>query len=412
MTEKKLSIQSSIFWNTVGSMFYLACQWLITVLVVRLSGVETAGILSLCMSVCNIWYCIAVYGMRNFQVSDTLNRYSHGSYIFSRLISCGIAGIGCLLYTLAMPYDLITTICILLYFLYKCSESVFDVYAGIFQKSWRLDLAGKSLLLRGVLTIGSFCILLPVTDNLPVTLAGMAVVCLTAILLYDIPKARKIASVKLDCRIPEVKHLFIECFPLVVYTFLSTAIGSIPKLFLERISGSYDLGVYSSVATPTLIIQMGATYIFNPFVTLFAERYTQKDYHGFLSILKKCTLAVFGIAIAGVLGGKLLGVWGLNLLYGPEIAAYVKLLITLILCTILTAFSWLLCGVLTATRQFRGLVIANILAVISSIIFSPVLEKYFSMQGASMALALATILEIIVLLIYLGKDLRAIKKHA
>ena len=157
---------------------------------------------------------------------------------------------------------------------------------------------------------------------------------------------------------------------------------------------------------------MGATYIFNPFVTLFAERYTQKDYHGFLSILKKCTLAVFGIAIAGVLGGKLLGVWGLNLLYGPEIAAYVKLLIPLILCTILTAFSWLLCGVLTATRQFRGLVIANILAVISSIIFSPVLEKYFSMQGASMALALATILEIIVLLIYLGKDLRAIKKHA
>ena len=117
MTEKKLSIQSSIFWNTVGSMFYLACQWLITVLVVRLSGVETAGILSLCMSVCNIWYCIAVYGMRNFQVSDTLNRYSHGSYIFSRLISCGIAGIGCLLYTLAMPYNLITTICILLYFL-------------------------------------------------------------------------------------------------------------------------------------------------------------------------------------------------------------------------------------------------------------------------------------------------------
>lgn len=410
MSEKKLSIQSSILWNTVGSMFYLACQWLITVLVVRLSGVETAGILSLSMSVCNIWYCIAVYGMRNFQVSDTLNHYSNGSYIFSRVISCSIAGLGCIIYTFIMPYNLVTTTCVLFYFLYKCSEAFFDVYAGIFQKSWRLDLAGKSLLLRGILTIGSFCILLVATNNLPITLAGMAIICLTAILLYDIPQARKITSVKLDCRIPEVKNLFIECFPLVVYTFLSTAIGSIPKLFLERIAGSYDLGIYSSVATPTLIIQMGATYIFNPFVTLFAERYTQKDYHGFLSILKKCALSVLGIAVVGVIGGKVFGSFGLRILYGTEIAAYVKLLIPLILCTILTAFSWLLCGILTATHQFRGLVIANIIAVVASVLFSPMLEKRFSMQGASLALALATILEVLVLLFYLSKDLKAIKK--
>lgn len=410
MSEKKLSIQSSIFWNTAGSMFYLACQWLITVLVVRLSGVETAGILSLSMSVCNIWYCIAVYGMRNFQVSDTLNHYSNGSYIFSRVLSCSVAGLGCLIYTLFMPYDFVTTLCILLYFVYKCSEALFDVYAGIFQKSWRLDLAGKSLLLRGVLTIGSFCFLLIVTNSLPVTLAGMAAICLIAILLYDIPQARKIASIRLDLRIGEVRHLFIECFPLVVYTFLSTSIGSIPKLFLERIAGSYDLGVYSSVATPTLIIQMGATYIFNPFVTLFAEHYTQKNYHGFLSILKKCTIAVVAIAVAGVIGGKLWGVWGLTLLYGAEIAAYVNLLIPLIICTILTAFSWLLCGVLTATHQFHGLVVANVVAVIASVILSPVLENKFSMQGASIALAVATILEIVILLFYLGKDLKSIKK--
>ena len=75
MEEKKLSIQSSIVWNSVGSIFYLGCQWLITVLVVRLSGVDEAGVLSLAMSVCNIWYCLSVYGMRNFQISDTENKY-------------------------------------------------------------------------------------------------------------------------------------------------------------------------------------------------------------------------------------------------------------------------------------------------------------------------------------------------
>ena len=75
MSEKKLSLQSSIAWNSIGSIFYLGCQWLMTVVVVWIAGLETAGILSLAMSVSNIWYSFAVYGMRNFQVSDTVGKY-------------------------------------------------------------------------------------------------------------------------------------------------------------------------------------------------------------------------------------------------------------------------------------------------------------------------------------------------
>lgn len=39
----------NVAWNTFGSIFYLACQWLTTVAVVRLSGdYEYAGFLSPC----------------------------------------------------------------------------------------------------------------------------------------------------------------------------------------------------------------------------------------------------------------------------------------------------------------------------------------------------------------------------
>ena len=43
MTEKKVSVQASILWNSAGSMVYLITQWLITVLVVRMAGVSVAG---------------------------------------------------------------------------------------------------------------------------------------------------------------------------------------------------------------------------------------------------------------------------------------------------------------------------------------------------------------------------------
>ena len=43
---KPLSIKQNMLWNSFGSITYLACQWLITILVVRLSsGYEAAGTL-------------------------------------------------------------------------------------------------------------------------------------------------------------------------------------------------------------------------------------------------------------------------------------------------------------------------------------------------------------------------------
>ena len=42
-----LSTKQNMLWNSAGSMTYLACQWLVTVLVVRLSaGYDDAGLLS------------------------------------------------------------------------------------------------------------------------------------------------------------------------------------------------------------------------------------------------------------------------------------------------------------------------------------------------------------------------------
>ena len=107
----------------------------------------------------------------------------------------------------------------------------------------------------------------------------------------------------------------------------------------------------------------------------------------------------------GILGGKLLGYWGLKLLYGNEVASHSELLIPLIMCTILIAFSWLLCGVLTAIREFKGLVIGNMAAVMISALLSFPLEKFMGMQGASLTLALATVAEIFILGLFLWKNI-------
>ncbi len=46
------SLRNNIFWNTAGNIIYLICQWLLSVVVVRISGNYTdAGVLTLVTSI-------------------------------------------------------------------------------------------------------------------------------------------------------------------------------------------------------------------------------------------------------------------------------------------------------------------------------------------------------------------------
>ena len=66
-----LSTRENMLWNSAGSIIYLACQWFVTVLVVRLSsGYGAAGLLSLAMSVVGTFGTFANYKMGTYQVSD------------------------------------------------------------------------------------------------------------------------------------------------------------------------------------------------------------------------------------------------------------------------------------------------------------------------------------------------------
>ena len=105
--------------------------------------------------------------------------------------------------------------------------------------------------------------------------------------------------------------------------------------------------------------------------------------------------------MAAMAGAALLGEWGLLILIGEKILPYTDLLLPLVACTILTAFSWLLCGVLTVVKDFRGLIISNVAAVVSGAVSSVVFIKLWGMQGTSFATILGLTVEIVLLFVFL-----------
>ena len=86
---RQLSVKANMLWNSAGSMTYLACQWLITIVVVRLSSgaFDNAGLLSLAMSVVGIFGTFANYKMGTYQISDIKRENTLGEYMGFRCLT-------------------------------------------------------------------------------------------------------------------------------------------------------------------------------------------------------------------------------------------------------------------------------------------------------------------------------------
>lgn len=202
-----------------------------------------------------------------------------------------------------------------------------------------------------------------------------------------------------------------ECFPLLCYQTMSSVIPTIPRLVMEKILGGAALGIYGSVAAPTMIVQMGASYVFNPFITLFAEQYSSGNIRDFWKTFRKCMAAILLISVLALGGGKIFGHWGLELLYGDEVAAHEDLLLPLIGCTILTAIVWFLCALLTVVREIKGLVICNVIILPVSYFGAYLLIQQYGMQGGSISLAVSYLIEIGALWFWLLRKIKQREKQ-
>lgn len=88
MRDKNISLRQNMVWNSAGSMTRLACNYLITIAVVRLSsGFDAAGSLALAMSISNVIWPLADFRLRTVQITDVHNEHSSGEYVGLRILT-------------------------------------------------------------------------------------------------------------------------------------------------------------------------------------------------------------------------------------------------------------------------------------------------------------------------------------
>ena len=349
-------MKKDIAWNTLGSVFYSFCQWFITFLVVHIATYKEAGFLSLAMTTSSSFSAISLFSMRNFQVSDVRGEYNQNEYVGSRITTCALALVACAVVSF-FKNSTYQALCIDAFMVIRVAEAFSDVLHGENQKFGRYDYIGKSFILRGILTVASFSLGLLFIKDLLITLIVMAGLNLLASLLFDWGKTSKLEEIRPVLCSEKVLNLLKVCLPIVVFAFLLSLENLIPKQVLEQLEGTEELGIYSTIATPTLVVQVFAAVAFNPFLPKFSTVFVNKEYDKFLVLLKKTYAALIGMAAVVTLGAMLLGRWGLSLLFGKGILDYYELFMPIVWVTILTAFIWILYAIVVAIRRIHWLLI-------------------------------------------------------
>ena len=379
----ELSIGRNMLWNSAGSLAYLALQWAITIVIVRLSsGYDAAGVLALAMTVFNIFSPLAIYRMYTYQVSDVKRENTLGEYATFRIITCAAAFVGCLVYA-ALTCPSSTFVAILLYALFKIASLVIDVLHGEDQLNMRMDYIGKSLMLQGIGTFVVFCTVLACTSSIEAAIAGMLVVTCIVGLVYDLPRTRMFSQIKLGIAKEKVLHLLAYCLPIVLAAIACAVVPSVPRQYLSILGGDAALGVYASIAAPAAVIQMGASYIYNPLLSLFSQRYISGDITGFRKLFGRALAAIAALGIAGIAGYMLLGPWILPLVFGESISAHLDLILPVSVMTAVSALLWFANDLLVTIRQFKNALIGNVISLAVAIPSSLFLIPLYEGNGVS-----------------------------
>lgn len=391
-------MKSNILWNAGGNLTYLLCQWLVTVLVTKLGHFEDAGLLSVAMSVSATCQTLALFGIRNFQVSDVNEKYSDTCYTCFRLISCGASLAVCVLFSLVYRYRGEQLLAILLFMSFRLVESFADVLHGIAQKKDRLDVAGKSFAIKGVGLLIFFLLGYQTGGgSLNTGLFCMTAFSLASLAFYDLPVVRKLSDFGWAVKTKSWLRLALETLPLCAYMFMNTAMTTVPKLVLEKISGGEVLGAYASIFAPALLIQAAMGYIYNPFAQVLARHWVEKDRKKFFSLGLRIAGAILLLTALMLIAATLAGEWVLVTIFGEMIRPYIYLLPPILLAIAAVSFFAFLCMVAIVLRAFLWLLSACGVGLLFCITMSAPMIGWFSTSGASYAVLGAMLLASVVL---------------
>lgn len=383
--------KDSFIWNMGGGLLSAFQSVIYLVFVSRILGLEESGILSIAFANANLFANIGRYGVRNFQVTDTENRYSFSEYMGLRVLTSIIMVITFTIYLLytgiTRDYTTEKLVIILALCLSKLLDSFEDVYYGYLQNIDRLDIGAKILTLRLLVVYISFVLILVFNKDLIIAITGSTILSALVVII-------SLRSIKQDGFCPSwsfslinkenIKQILKSCFPLFLGTFLAFYIGNAPKYAIDSLMDEETQACFAFISMPVFVINLLNSFVFQPILNKLAVEWNTKKYKEFIHNFILENIIILVITVVVVIGGKLIGIWALEIIYNTPLKIYENEFIYLLVGGGFLAYSGFYVSILTVMRKQKITIYAYMIVSILAYIGSPILVNNYNTLGASL----------------------------
>jgi len=379
-------------WNIIGSMANALASVILFFAVTRVLGANDAGIFQLANSTALMMLTIGFYEMRAFQATDVKGVYSFSDYLTSRFVTVAAMVVTSFFFVYLSGYTPEKAAVTLLLCIYKVFDALEDVFHGLYQQQGRLDVAGRSLSLRVLLSTAAFVAALLATRSLLGACIAAIVAAAIGFMLFNLMIFRNFYGGAFHWNKKAVFKLLWVCLPMFAGSFMLVYINNAPKYAIDTYMSfeNNDYQAYfGALFMPSFVINLFSTFIFRPMVTPMAQAWADHDRSRLTRIIGKLLVAIVFLTVAGEVVGYFFGIPVLSWFYGLDLSAYRPELLILVLGGGCNAVVTLMFYGITVLRKQKLLVVGYGATLALSLIIANILVKSYGLMGASVSFLLS-----------------------
>lgn len=399
----------NVMWNMIGATTNAFTSLIFAIIVTRINGLEEAGIFTYAFATACLFFVIAIYSGRAFQVTDITGKYSDTDYIYHRIITCIIMMLGILAFVFIKGYDIFKSSIIILLCFYKVTEAFSEVWYAILQRKEQLYKVGISMTIKAIISMIVLLIVDYLTKNLILSCISIISVNILTIIFYDSKNINKIEIIKTKFNIEKIKSIFIAGFFTFVLTFLGAYLINAPRYAIDDILTSDLQTIFGIIIMPATFMGLLGQYIIQPALTKISNALKEENYKKLKRIITFVISTIILIGIFVLIVAYFLEAPVLGIIYGVDLKPYLLSMMVIILGSIMYSLGIMISYILIAFRKTFMQAIIYAIVSIAATILSYMLVKRIEILGASITYTITMTCIAISFLIYLIYNLRNIK---
>lgn len=383
--------RDNFLWNMTGSALYA----LATILLVRLTrgaaGTGAGADFNIAFKTGQILLTVGYFEIRPFQVTDVKGEYGFQDYLSFRILTCAAMAAGGFLFPWLTGESGERFFLFVLLCLYKLADGAADVFEGEFQKNGRMDLAGKSVAFRTVLSVSSYALALTVTGNVLLSVGVMVLAAAGGVVFFDVALIGTYAELSVCFDRNRLKKLAASTVLLFVGSILCLYIFNASSYAVDQVyqggdAVSADIRyVYACLFMPTSVIYLACGFVFKPVLTNLAALFVEGEYRSFAAMVGKLLLLTGVFTAVCLAGGALMGLPVLSVVYGYDLGGYLTELEILILGGGFNAGSLILYYAMTVMRRQKDILVCYGIVMAATLLVSTEAVRRWGLMGAAVS---------------------------